>query len=335
MYNEAGNVEPFVLAVDSVLRAQGTPYEIILVDDGSQDETWARIRAQAERNPHVRGLSLSRNFGQQSALFAGMHHSRGAAIVTMDGDLQHPPALIPTLLRLWREGNPIVTTTRRDSADTGWIKRVTSRWFYRLFSRISGTPLSLGSSDFRLIDAKVRDAMLQMRDTDLFLRGLVGWMGFQTVSVPFEADPRALGSTKYTLRKMLRFSLGATVSFSMMPLRMGIWLGFLTTGLAFAEIVYVVVSFFQGKTVRGWSTVIVLMSLMFAVTFVLLGTIGIYLGKIFEILKGRQRFIVSQMAGFSDEERVEVSSRDLKVEPTSVRAHPAPAGRGHPGRDGP
>ena len=304
MFNEAGNVEPFVLAVDAVLRGLATPYEIILVDDGSQDGTWDRICEQARQNPQVRGLSLSRNFGQQSALFAGMHHSRGDAIITMDGDLQHPPALIPTLVRLWREGNPIVTTLRRDSADTGWWKRLTSRWFYRLFSRLTGTPLSFGSSDFRLVDAKVRDAMLEMRDTDLFLRGLVGWLGFQTVSVPFDADPRAQGRTKYTMGKMLRFSMGATVSFSMMPLRMGIWLGFLTTGLAVAEIVYVVVSFFQGKTVRGWSTVIVLMSLMFAVTFVLLGTIGIYLGKIFEILKGRQRFIVSRAAGFPEGKRL-------------------------------
>jgi polyisoprenyl-phosphate glycosyltransferase len=248
----------------------------------------------------VRGLSLSRNFGQQNALFAGLHHARGQAIVTMDGDLQHPPALIPKLIAAWQEGHQIVTTTRRDSADTGWWKRATSRWFYRLFARLSGSALTLGASDFRLVDARARDAMLEMRDTDLFLRGIVNWLGFRTSNIPFEAARRHAGDTKYTLGRMLRFSMGAMLAFSMTPLRMGIWLGFATTGLAFAEIVYVVVSFFQGKNVRGWSTVIVLMSLMFAVTFVLLGVIGMYLGKIFEILKGRQRFIVNEFAGFAE-----------------------------------
>jgi dolichol-phosphate mannosyltransferase len=300
MYNEAGNVERFVVAVDAVLGQQGLSYEIVLVDDGSRDDTWQRICDESVRNPRVRGLSLSRNFGQQNALFAGMHHARGQAVISMDGDLQHPPALIPDLLKAWQEGYQIVTTTRQDSADTGWFKRLTSRWFYKVFSRLSGTSLSFGTSDFRLVDAQARDAMLEMRDTDLFLRGMVSWLGFRTTSIPFEAGSRQAGDTKYTLGRMVRFSMGATLVFSMLPLRMGIWLGFLTTILAFAQIVYVVVSYFQGNTVRGWSTVIVLMSSMFAVTFVLLGVIGVYLGKIFEILKGRQRFIVSRYAGFAE-----------------------------------
>lgn len=300
MFDEADNVEPFVAAVDTVLRAQGLPYEILLVDDGSRDDTWQRIRQASERNPRVRGLSLSRNFGQQNALFAGLHHARGDAIVTMDGDLQHPPALIPQMVKAWQEGHQVVTTTRHDREVTGWFKRATSRWFYRLFSRLSGSTMSLGASDFRLVDSRARDAMLEQRDTDLFLRGIVNWMGFRTANLPFEVARRHAGDTKFTLGRMLRFSMGAMLAFSMTPLRMGIWLGFATVGVAILEIVYVVVSFFQGKNVRGWSTVIVLMSLMFAVTFVLLGVIGMYLGKIFEILKGRQRFIVSEFAGFSE-----------------------------------
>lgn len=310
MFNEAGNVGPFVAAVDGVLREQGLGYEILLVDDGSRDETWARIGEESRRNPRVRGVSLSRNFGQQNAIFAGMHHARGEAIISMDGDLQHPPALIPSLIKAWREGAQVVTTVRHDSADTGWFKRKTSSWFYRLFSRLSGTSLSFGASDYRLVDARARDAMLEMRDTDLFLRGIVSWLGFRTTSIPFEADPRHAGDTKYTLGRMLRFSMGATLAFSMLPLRMGIWLGFATTALAFAEIVYVVISYFQGNTVRGWSTVIVLMSLMFAVTFILLGVIGIYLGKIFEILKGRQRFVVNELAGFDEPAARKIRSLD-------------------------
>jgi polyisoprenyl-phosphate glycosyltransferase len=301
MYNEGANVERFVSAVDAVLQAEGVRFEIILVDDGSDDDTWQRIEGQARQNPRVRGLSLSRNFGQQNSLFAGLHHARGQAIISMDGDLQHPPSALPGLIKAWRAGHQVVTTTRRDSADTSWLKKVTSRWFYRLFSRLSGTHLPHGSSDFRLIDARVRDAILSMRDTDLFLRGMVGWLGFSNTTIAYEADARGAGDTKYNFPRMFRFSLGAIFAFSLTPLRMGIWLGFLTTGLALLEIVYAVVSFFQGKTVRGWSTVIVLMSLMFAVTFILLGVIGIYLGKIFEILKGRHRFIVSRHVGFGDQ----------------------------------
>ena len=300
MYNEGGNVERFVSSVGAVMRAHGTNYEIVLVDDGSRDDTWHRICEEARRSSSVRGLSLSRNFGHQNALFAGLHHARGHAIITMDGDLQHPPEVIPDLLAAWQKGFQIVTTVRQDSSDTGWFKRLTSRWFYYLFSWLSGVSLSMGASDFRLIDAKVLDAMLEMRDTDIFLRGIVSWLGFRTTSVPFEASRRHAGGTKYTLARMLRFSTGAMLSFSMMPLRMGIWLGLLTSLLAFSQIVYATIHYFRGNTVPGWATVIVLMSLMFSVAFVLLGAIGLYLGKIFEILKGRQRFIVSDYAGFGD-----------------------------------
>src|SRR6266536_1738680 len=158
MYNEAGNVERFVSSVDAVMRAHGMSYEIVLIDDGSRDETWQRICEQAGRSPSVRGLSLSRNFGHQNALFAGLHHARGQAIVTMDGDLQHPPEVIPDLLRAWQSGYQIVTTVRQDSSDTRWFKRLTSRWFYHLFSWLSGVSISMGASDFRLVDARVLDA---------------------------------------------------------------------------------------------------------------------------------------------------------------------------------
>jgi len=300
MFNEEGNVAPFVAAVVRVMREQGVAHEIVLVDDGSHDATWQRICEQAQLEPHVRGLSLSRNFGHQNALFAGMSHARGQAIITMDGDLQHPPAVIPELLQLWRDGYQVVTTTRDDSPDTGWFKRLASRWFYRTFSRLTGVPLSRGASDFRLVDARTRDAIVDMRDSDIFLRGIVSWLGFRSANVRFQADPRHSGNTKYSLKRMLRLSAGAMVSFSMLPLRMGIWLGLLTSLLAFVQIGYAVIHFFRGNTVPGWASVMVLMSLMFSVAFVLLGSIGLYLGKIYEILKGRQRFVVAQLAGFAD-----------------------------------
>jgi glycosyltransferase involved in cell wall biosynthesis len=300
MFNEEGNVEPFVAAVEAVMREHRLSYELVLVDDGSRDATWQRICEASRQRPEVRGLCLSRNFGHQNALFAGLHHTRGQAIVSMDGDLQHPPSLIPELVDAWRSGYQVVTTVRQDSADAGWFKRLSSRWFYRVFSRLTNVKLGPGASDFRLLDAKAQAALLEMRDVDLFLRGLVSWLGFRTLSIPFQADQRNAGVSKYSLRKMVRFSTGAMLSFSMLPLKAGIWLGFLTSILSFIGIILVVIDYFQGNTVRGWASVMVLMSMMFGVSFVLLGTIGLYLGKIYEVVKGRPLFIVGQTAGFDE-----------------------------------
>jgi dolichol-phosphate mannosyltransferase len=298
VYNEEGNVERFVAEVRSVMLGLSLPYELLLVDDGSADETWSLIRRSASDHPEVRGLSLSRNFGHQSALFAGLHHARGCAIITLDGDLQHPPALIPQLVQAWQSGFQVVTTHRTDSDDTGWLKRTTSRWFYRVFSYFTEVQLEPGSSDFRLIDAEVQRRLAEMRDADLFLRGLVAWLGFRATSIPYKADPRFSGTPKFGMRRMLRLSLGAMMSFSMLPLRLGIWLGFVTTLLSFVAIGYGTYHYFKGNTVPGWASVIVLMSLMFSVSFMLLGTIGIYLGKIFDILRGRQQFVVAERCGF-------------------------------------
>lgn len=299
MYNEAGNVEPFVAAVAEVLEKTGASYEILLVDDGSEDGTWDRIKEQVARRSSVRGLSLSRNFGHQSALLAGMQHASGRSTITMDGDLQHPPEVIPQLLSAWGQGHKVVTTTREDGPDTGWFKRLSSHLFYRIFSQLTGVPLSSGSSDYRLLDAEVVKQVLEMRDQDLFLRGMISWLGFSSVAIPFRSQRRHTGRTKYSLGRMLRFSFGALTGFSMAPLRAGIWLGFFTSALASAEIVYILVQYARGNTVPGWASVMTVMSFMFGVMFVLLGAIGVYLGKVFEILKGRKRFVVSCQAGFA------------------------------------
>ena len=300
MFDEEGNVEPFVKEVERVLGAEQLSYELLLVDDGSGDRTWQRICEQAQRNPHVRGLSLSRNFGHQNALFAGLSHARGQAVVSMDGDLQHPPAVIPELLSAWRAGHHVVTTDRKDSSDTGLFKRLSSRWFYRVFSRLSGVPISAGASDFRLLDARVLAAMLEMRDADLFLRGMVSWLGFRATSVPYQAQPRHSGKSSYTLGKMLRFSAGALLAFSLTPLRLGIWLGFFMSALAFVEVAYIFVQYFRGNTVPGWASVMTFMSLMFGILFILLGIVGLYIGKIYEVLKGRRHFVIAQRVGWGD-----------------------------------
>lgn len=310
MYNEETNVAPFVAAVAAVLDAAALRYEIVLVDDGSRDGTWRAIRAAAETRREVRGLSLSRNFGHQGALFAGLYHARGRAVVTMDGDLQHPPPVILELYAAWREGFKVVNTRRADSADTGLFKRLTSRLFYRLFSALSGVQMEAGASDFRLLDRTALGALTNMSDADLFIRGLVTWLGFRTKTIDYRAQNRHSGIPKFTLKKMLRFSSGAMLSFSVVPLRLGIVVGFFTSVLAFAELCYILYAYSQDRTVAGWASLMTVMSLMFGVLFILLGIIGTYLGKIYEILKNRPRFVIGEEVGFEHDDRAPRSIAD-------------------------
>jgi len=303
MFNEETNIRPFAAAVSQVLDAQGLSYEIVLVDDGSRDGTWATIERTAQEFPRLRGVKLARNFGHQGALFAGLHRATGRAVISMDGDLQHPPSTLPTLIAAWRDGCKVVNTRRIDSRDTGLFKRVTSRGFYWVFSRLSGVEMEAGASDFRLLDRTALEALLSMGDADLFIRGLVSWLGFTTQTIPYQAQNRHSGVPKFTLKKMLRFSSGAMLAFSVVPLRLGIGIGLITSAGAFLEFCYILVAYFRGQTIPGWASVMTVMSLMFGVLFVLLGMIGSYLGKIYEILKNRPRFVIETTAGFGDETR--------------------------------
>jgi glycosyltransferase involved in cell wall biosynthesis len=310
LYNESGNVVPLVTALGESLGAAGIDYELVLVDDGSSDGTWEAIAAIAARDPRVRGVALSRNFGHQGALLAGLNHARGRAVVSMDGDLQHPPAVVPALVAAWREGYKVVNTRRSDSADTGAFKRFTSRAFYRVFSALSGVPLESGLSDFRLVDRSALSALTRMGDADLFIRGIVSWLGFKTKVVPYQAGERHSGRPKFTLRRMFRLSTGAMLSFSALPLRLGIGIGFVTSVLAFLELCYILYVYARGEVVPGWASVMTVMSFMFGILFVLLGVIGTYLGKIYEILKRRPRYVVGERVGFADGEFAEQDRDD-------------------------
>jgi len=294
MYNEEGNIAAFVEAVERVVMGMGVPFEIVLVDDGSSDGTWARIVAESKAHPALRGARLARNFGHQGALMAGLCEARGQAVVSLDGDLQHPPELIPELFARWREGYKVVTTQRADAVDTSLFKRTTSRWFYGVFSKLTGVAMEPGSSDFRLLDASAVSALSEMNDVDLFIRGSVSWLGFKSITLPYRAAPRFSGTSKYGLKKMLRFASGAILSFSLVPLRFGIWIGFVTSGLAALELAYILVQYARGATITGWASVMTFLSLMFGILFVLLGIIGTYLGKIYEILKNRPRFLIGE-----------------------------------------
>ncbi len=299
LHNEAANVAPLCEELARVLEALGGG-EVILVDDGSTDATWSAIVAEAARRPGFCGLSFARNFGHQRALLAGLQCARGRAVITMDGDLQHPPAVIRELVAAWKSGHRIVFTRRQDAAVAGPFKRATSSLFYRAFSALSGIPMSPGSSDFRLVDRSVLEALEPVRDAGSFLRGLVQWTGFSSTTIDFTAQKRHAEQTKYSLGRMLRFAGSATLSFSTIPLNIGIWIGLVTSVLAFAEIAYVVACYLAGRTVPGWASLAGIISLGFGILFILIGILGAYLGRIFEILQNRPPYLIERTTGMND-----------------------------------
>ncbi len=298
LYNEEGNVRPLVEALADALAPMATTYEIILVDDGSRDRTWQHINEIALQHQCVKGIKLARNFGHQHALNAGFQLATGQAILSMDGDLQHPPTLVPQLFQAWQKGYKVVTTYRVDTETTSFFKRTTSLAFYRVFSSLSEVNLSPGHSDFRLLDRQVLEALLALKGANAFLRGAIEWLGFPAKTIPFQVNERYSGKSKYSLRKMLGFAGTALVSFSTKPLKLGIWLGIITSTLAFMELIYILIQFVRGVTLPGWASTVGILSFLFGILFIILGIIGIYIANIHEALQNRPPFVVDELVNF-------------------------------------
>jgi len=297
-YYEEGNLFKLHDELVEALSAIEGGWEIIFVDDGSTDGTWKEISSLNEKDGRVRGVRLSRNFGHQYALFAGLTCARGRAVVTMDADLQHPPAVIPQLLDEWRKGNKIVHTIRIDQESITWHKKLTSKIFYRVFSFLSGVDLSSGMADFRLLDRQVVEQLLQLKEGGLFLRGLVQWVGYQNTKVHFQCRDRFAGQSKYNFRKMLKFAWTGITSFSIIPLRLGILLGLITSLFAFYQLLEALyVKFFTNEALPGWTSVFGVMTLLFGVMFILMGVLGEYIGRILIEVRGRPKFIISEKVG--------------------------------------
>jgi polyisoprenyl-phosphate glycosyltransferase len=294
-YRETGNLEQLYQQLLEALAPLELIWELIIVDDGSPDNTWEHIVELHDRDPRVRGLRLSRNFGHQYALVAGISEAVGDAVVTLDADLQHPPAVIPRLIEEWRRGNKIVHTVRIDPPGLSWRKKVTSRMFYRVFSFLSGVPLSPGMADFRLLDREVVTEILKLREMGLFLRGLVQWVGYPSSSVEFECGDRFAGDSSYSYRRMLHFAWTGITSFSIVPLRLAILLGLLTSAFAFYQLLEAVYAkLYTNQVVPGWTSLFVLVSLLFGILFILIGIVGEYIARILEEVRGRPRFIISE-----------------------------------------
>jgi dolichol-phosphate mannosyltransferase len=296
-YNEARNLEVFYAKLCEVLdpAAADSDWELVVVDDGSTDRTWDVLGALSGADVRVRGVRLSRNFGHQSALMAGLAAARGRAVIMMDADLQHPPSLLPQLIRQWRDGFDIVHAVRRDPPNVSWFKRTTSRWYYRLFTFMSGVAIEPGSADFCLLDRKVLDEVLKFEEDGLFLRGLVHWVGYATTTVPFECGERHAGTSKYNLSKMLTLGWHGMSSFSLAPLRVGIAIGLLSSTLAFLGTAYAIVGWWvDDAIVPGWASSVAISSFLFGVLFMFLAVLAEYVGRIAVEVRRRPRFLVRE-----------------------------------------
>lgn len=295
-YNEAEGIARFHAELARVLDGlDAFDFEIILVDDGSTDGTPARLNELAARDRRVRVLSLSRNFGHQAALSAGLDAAAGDAVLMMDSDLQHPPALIPLLLLRWREGFDIVSTVRRDAPHTGLLKRWSAGGFYRLFNMLSGTRIEPGAADFCLLSRRACDALCCLPERHRFLRGLTSWIGFSRCYVPYQAAERIAGDSRYTPRKMLQLAADALFSFSAEPMRIATKLGLAVVGVGIVYLAYIVGrALLWGDLVEGWASLIGVVLLLGGVQLVFLGIVGEYVARVFEEAKGRPLYLLKQ-----------------------------------------
>lgn len=301
VYNEAAHIRHSVATIREVLCAAAIDHEIILIDDGSRDETWREIKVLAHEIDAVHSLRLSRNFGKEAALCAGLEAAQGRACIVMDSDLQHPPSLIPEMVRLWREENwDIVDGVKSTRGQEALGYKLGAKLFYYLFHKLTGFDLR-GASDFKLLDARALDAWREMRERDTFFRGMAAWVGFRRISLPFEVAARVEGQTKWSPIKLGRLFLSAITAFSSMPLQIITVLGaifFMCSVLLGIETLYMK---FQGDAYSGFTTVILLQLLIGSALMFSLGLIGTYIARIYDEVKGRPRFLVSERAGYTEE----------------------------------
>lgn len=299
LYNEKLSLDSFHRSLVEGLGRQPFSFAITYVDDGSTDGTGEALERIAHDDARVRVLRLSRNFGHQAALTAGLDHAQGDVVITMDGDGQHPPSLIPELIALHQSGYDIVATQRVDPPHTSRFKRWTAGAFYWTINRLGDTPVIPGAADFRLMSRRAVEGLRQMREHHRFLRGMVSWMGFPTVIVPYQAPARIAGTTKFSLRRMLRLASDAIFSFSLAPLRIGLAVGLGFFLLACLEAAYVLSFWLSNRDdllVPGWSSLMFMILIVGAVITTLLGFIGIYTGFIFQEVKRRPLYLLRRDA---------------------------------------
>jgi glycosyltransferase involved in cell wall biosynthesis len=298
-HNESKNVDALVERLVPVLERCVASFEIVFVDDGSTDDTLERIRAINRRDARIRALSLSRNFGKEIAIAAGLDHATGSATVIIDADLQHPPELVETFVARWREGYKNVFAQQIDRASYSPLRRFLTRWFYQIFGSVGEMRLDAGAGDFRLLDSQAVSALRKLGEHARFSKGLYAWIGFKSIGVPFEAVPRLHGETKFSYRRLTHLALDGLMSFSTIPLRIWTYFGLATSALALTlATFYLVRTILFGVDVPGYASLIVSITFFSGIQLLSLGIIGEYIGRIFAEVKRRPLYLIGERVGF-------------------------------------
>lgn len=298
MYNEASGVAGFFERALSVLGALGEEWEVLAIDDGSTDDT-RRILAQwSAREPRIRYLALSRNFGKEAALTAGIEHAMGRVVVPIDADLQDPPELIPQMLELWRQGNKVVLATRRERRGEGVLKRGTAWLFYRLMARLTSVPVPYDAGDFRLMDRSVVEVLRLLPERTRFMKGLFAWVGFKTISIHYDREPRHLGVPKQSWGRLWGLAKDGVFSFTTFPLKLTTYLGVLISVLAFGYAFWLLLrTLILGVDVPGYASIMAAILCMGGIQLVALGILGEYIGRIYREAKQRPIYIIEERSG--------------------------------------
>ena len=322
MFRESAHVPSVLSTIESHLESCTASFELIVVDDGSPDDTWDQIRRYAAGHKAVRGLHLSRNFGKEHAVTAGLELARGRAVIVMDGDLQHPPALIPTMLEYWQKNQAdVVEAVKTNRGAESTLSTLFATAFYKLFRHLSGFDLE-NASDFKLLDRKVVDAWMCLRERNLFFRGMTAWLGFRRVQVPFLVPDRVGGRSRWSLFTLLRLALTAVTAFSSALLQLVTICGTAFLGFSILWGLYTVYVWVRHRAAEGFSTVILLQLLIGSLIMISLGVIGLYLARIYDEVKGRPRYLISETVGVPN-------WRQLRLRRRRTPGHPA--GRSHRG----
>ena len=299
-FNEGDNLRPFVIRLAAALAGEPVVWDLIVVDDGSTDDSVEVVRDLNRADRRVGGLVLSRNFGKELAIAAGLSRASGDVTVILDADLQHPPELIPALLGSWRAGSEVVFAQRANRDYQGFIRRSYSRLFYKLFSRLAGLQLPPGIGDFLLLDRKAADVLRRLGETARFNKGLYGWIGFKVGLIPFSVEERNIGQSRWSLNKLIGFAVDGLVSFSSIPLKFSSIIGVIVSSLAMIYALYIVmITVLQGTDLPGFPSLIISIMLFSGLQLISLGIIGEYVARIFDEVKGRPLFIISEVIGQS------------------------------------
>lgn len=302
--NEQDNLEPLYRRIKNLFQGIDYKFELILIDDGSNDRSFAVMERLNQQDSRVKFLSFSRNFGHQVALSAGLDVADGDAVILMDADLQHPPEVIPDLLNKWCEGFENVYTVRQSEKNISFLKKFLTNIFYRIFRVLTKLNIPANGADFRLLDRKIVLQLRGVKERTRFLRGIISWIGFRSTGIEYQEAQRHSGEVKYGFRNMFSFAIDAICSFSVTPLYIGVFVGIMFAFLGFAYWFYVLCLYITtGIIVAGWSSIVSLIGILGGIQLIIMGLIGIYVGKIFEEVKQRPLYVIQRSGGI-DESRI-------------------------------